>query len=92
MTRVEGEDGCEGEDVGMGEVAEEVGGGTDVVAVGVDLDEFDGEERVWVGSVEKCEALVKLFCLVERFGNGACLRRKMKVRLQRLISINIHLN
>jgi hypothetical protein len=77
MTRVEGEDGSEGEDVGMGEVVvEEVGGGSNVVAVGVDLNEFDWEERVRVGRVEKCETLVKLFCLVERFGNGACLEER----------------
>jgi len=76
MTRVEGEDGSKGEDVGMGEDVEEVGSGANVVAVGVDLNEFDGEERVWVGRVEKCEALVKLFCLVERFGNGACLEER----------------
>lgn len=76
MKRVKGEDGSEGEDVGMGEDVEEVGGGENVVAVGVDLNEFDGEERVRVGSVEKCETLVKLFCLVERFGNGACLEER----------------
>lgn len=48
MPGVKGEDGSEGEDVGLGELAEQGVGRAKVVAVGVDLDELGGEEGVAV--------------------------------------------
>lgn len=48
VSGVKGENGSEGEDVWMGELVEKEGGGANVVAIRVDLDEFGGEEGVGV--------------------------------------------